>query len=93
MCSCLFIIGDVLPFAGTTKKEDKEELFNTFIMLRKSAKICGSCSRNCMAPECVSYNFSNMIHIFLCTIFLNIYVNKLNKMNLYDLKSLSVYSN
>ena len=41
MCSCLFIIGDVQPFAGTTKKEDKEELFNTFITLRKSAKICG----------------------------------------------------
>ena len=38
MCSCLFIIGDVLPFARTTKKENKEELFNTFIMLRKSAK-------------------------------------------------------
>ena len=93
MCSCLFIIGDVLPFAGTMKKEDKEELFNTFIMLRKSAKIRGSCLRNCTAPECVSYNFSNMIRIFLHTIFLNIYVNKLNKMNLCDLKSWSVYSN
>ena len=44
-------------------------------------------------PECVLYNFSNMIHIFLCTIFLNIYVKKLNEMNLYDLRSLSVYSN
>ena len=38
MCSCLFIIGDVLPFARTTKKEDKEELFNTFITLRKVQK-------------------------------------------------------
>ena len=37
MCSCLFIIGDVLPFAGTMKKEDKEELylsFEYFIMLK-----------------------------------------------------------
>ena len=30
MCSCLFIIGDVLPFAGTMKKEDKEEFISVF---------------------------------------------------------------
>ena len=38
MCSCLFIIGDVLSFARTMKKEDKEELylsFKYFIMLKK----------------------------------------------------------
>ena len=30
MCSCLFIIGDVLPFARTMKKEDEEELYSSF---------------------------------------------------------------
>ena len=41
MCSCLFIIGDVPPFARTTKKEDKEELYSSFkyfIMLKKVQK-------------------------------------------------------
>ena len=41
MCSCLFIIGDVLPFDGTMKKEDKEELYSSFIyfiMLKKVQK-------------------------------------------------------
>ena len=41
MCSCLFIIGDVLPFAGTMKEEDKEELylgFKYFITLKKVQK-------------------------------------------------------
>ena len=32
-------------------------------------------------------------HIFAYNVSEYIYVNKLNKMNLYDLKSLSVYSN
>ena len=65
---CLFIIGDVLPFARTTKKEDKEELFNTFIMLRKSAKICVSCSRNCMAPKCFVQFPKHDPHIFVYNI-------------------------
>ena len=73
MFSCLFIIGDVLPFARTTKKKDKEELFNTFIMLRKSAKICRSCLRNCTEhiqvalPKCVPYNEHDP-HIFVYNI-------------------------
>ena len=41
MCSCLFIISGVLPFARTMKKEDKEELylsFKYFITLKKVQK-------------------------------------------------------
>ena len=33
------------------------------------------------------------LHIFAYNVLEYIYVNKLNKMNLYDLKSLSLYSN
>ena len=41
MCSCLFIISDVLLFARTMKKEDKEELYLSlkyFITLKKVQK-------------------------------------------------------
>ena len=97
MCSCLFIIGDVLLFLEQQRKKTKKNCISVFnnLLCKKSAKICGSCLRNCTEhiqaalPKYVSYNFLNMICIFLHTIFLNMYVNKLNKMNLYDLKSLS----
>ena len=81
MCSCLFIIGDVLPFAGTMKKKDREENFkvllqsekvkNMWIMFRKLYR-----TNSGGTIECVLYNFSNVACIFLCTIFLNTYICK-----------------
>ena len=77
----------MLLFAGTTRKE---ELYFSFLIVYYFKKKCKNMQIMFEklygtylggTPECVSYNFSNMIHIFLHTMFLNIYVKKLNKMN------------
>ena len=51
MCSCLFIIGDVLSSARTTKKENKEELFNTFITLKKVQKYANHVQKTLWHPN------------------------------------------
>ena len=72
MCSCLFIIDDVLPFAGTMKKEDKEELYSSFkyfITLKKCKNMRIMFEKLYGTQMCFVQFLEHDLHIFAYNIF------------------------